>query len=364
MKQDNNAKNYNSLDKEIDKIRKISIRRKKQFSENELNKPVSFWTKKERLIDGIGKEFTIILRTKGCYWALEHAGCSMCGYIQDANIKNVDSQQIINQFNYAFENKIEEILNDTDDYILKIFNSGSFFDNSEISEDVRIYIYKKVAEISKIKEFIVESRIEFIDKKQLKEMLKYLKNTYIEIGIGLETVDDHIRNNYINKNLFFLDFIETLKLCQKMGIGIKAYLLFKPPFLNEQAAIDDCTNSIKTLISYNINSISVNPCNIQKGSLVEYLWYQKRYRPPWFYSLFECFKRSLTKSDLSKIRILCDPSGIGTKRGIHNCLKGECNKNMKQKLKQFILNQNLDELNIADFECNCWRKYQIQKSYI
>ena len=110
MKQDKNVKDYNSLNEEINKIRKSSLSSNKLFSENELNKPVSFWIKKERLIDGIGKELTIILRTKGCYWALEHAGCSMCGYIQDANIKNVGSQQIINQFNFAFENKIEEIL--------------------------------------------------------------------------------------------------------------------------------------------------------------------------------------------------------------------------------------------------------------
>lgn len=288
----------------------------------------------------------------------------MCGYIQDANIDNVDSQQIINQFNYALDNKIEEIENDTNDYVLKIFNSGSFFDDNEVSKEVRSHIYKKVSEISKIKEFTVETRVEFIKKNVLNEMLKSLKNKYIELGIGLETVDDHIRNNYINKNLLFNDFLKVVKLCHEMNIGIKAYLLFKPPFLNEQAAIDDCVNSIKTLINHKINTISINPCNIQKNSLVEYLWFQKRYRPPWFYSLFECFINSLNKEDFKNIRVLCDPSGAGTKRGIHNCLEKECNNNMKNILRNFILNQDLEELNQFDLECVCKKKYEIQRYHI
>ncbi|MFX1452391.1 MAG: archaeosine biosynthesis radical SAM protein RaSEA, partial [Promethearchaeota archaeon] len=281
--------------------------------------------------------------------------------VQDANINEVEPNQIINQFNYALQNKLDEIEIDKDNYIIKIFNSGSFLDKNEVAQDVRSYLYNKIAEIKKIKEVVIESRVEYISSEKLEEIRDSLKNKYIEIGIGLETTDDYIRNNYINKGLLFDEFQSVLQLCKDHDIGVKAYLLFKPPFLNEISAIDDCVDSIKTLINLKVNSISINPLNIQKGSLAEYLWYQKRYRPPWFYSLIKCIKKSITKDDLKNVRVLSDPSGAGTKRGIHNCLKRDCNKKMINILKNFVLNQDLNFLKNSYKECSCKAIYQLQR---
>jgi len=351
----------NIISEKINFLRKKALKKRKNL---DLNKPVAFWIKEDRLINEIGKEFTIILRTKGCNWALsDSGGCSMCGYVQDASIEQVQPEQLINQFDYAFQRKIEEIQNDDSNYIIKLFNSGSFFDDNEVMPSVRIHIYKKINETKKFKELVVESRTEYISAEKLVEMNNHLIDKYIEIGIGLETTDDYIRNNYINKGFLFKQFQDALKLCKENNIGVKAYLLFKPPFLSEQAAIDDCSKSIQTLIQMGVNSISINPVNIQKGSLTENLWYRKRYRSPWYYSLFSCLKRSISQEDLKTTRILSDPSGSGGKRGIHNCLKKECNSNMSSMLQSFVLNQNRDELRHNKNECDCKLQYLLQKDY-
>ncbi|MFX1302334.1 MAG: archaeosine biosynthesis radical SAM protein RaSEA [Promethearchaeota archaeon] len=349
------------------KIKSIKLdaqKNRNKFEEEQLNHPISFWIKRDRLINEIGKEFTIILRTKGCSWALgEAGGCSMCGYYLDANIEDVSATEIINQFDYAFNNRINEIKQDSNNFVLKIFNSGSFLDEIEVPEEVRKYIYGKIAKEEKIKEFVIESRLKYISSEKLEEISEFLDKKYVEIAIGLETVDDYIRNNYINKGVLFKHFKEVLNRCKEHNIGVKVYLLLKPPFLNEQAAIDDCSKSIKTLIGLNVNSISINPLNIQKGTLVEYLWFQNRYRPPWFYSLFKCLKKSITQENLKYVRILSDPSGAGTKRGIHNCLKRECENSAKRTLKDFVLTQNLKELDQNEHECDCRKKYQLQKNF-
>jgi radical SAM enzyme (TIGR01210 family) len=364
-------KKFNDNLQLVDKIKSLrinSINKKHKYTEIQLDKPVSFWIKKDRLLRKIGKEFTIILRTKGCNWALgDYGGCSMCGYVQDSTIEKIDQLHIINQIDYAFQDKIEEIRNDSDDYIIKIFNSGSFFDDDEISEDVREYIFKKIANVPNINEIVIESRVDFITSEKLKSMKDILKDKYVEVAIGLETVNDYIRNKYINKGLSFKDFISVIQLCKKFDIGIRAYLLFKPPFLNEQTAIDDCVNSIQRLVELEVNTISINPVNIQKGSLVEYLYYQKRYRPPWFYSLFKCLIKACKENDnLNSVRIISSPSGAGTKKGIHNCLKRECNEFMSKNLEEFVLTQNINCLirQESDFSCDCLLKYQLQKNFI
>lgn len=364
MKPNKNNKSVKEiLEEEIKVSRKKSLKKKTPYSEDKLNRPVSFWIKEDRLMNGKGKAFIIILRTRGCSWALEHGGCSMCGYIEDANLDNVPPGQLINQFEFALEKNIDQIEADSDDYVLKIFNSGSFFDDLEIPQPVLTHIYEKVKKIKNISELVVESRPEFITNENLVNLNKMLPEKYIEIGIGLESVDDHVRNTYIHKGLPYEDFLHAVKLCHNNNIGVKTYLLFKPPFLNEQAAIDDCINSIKTLIDLNIETISVNPCNVQKGSFAEYLWYQKRYRPPWFYSLFECLRKALGDSDLTT-RILCDPSGAGRKRGIHNCLRGECNEHMIQKLSKFVLHQDLKYLTPSEEdECTCRKRYELERYF-
>ena len=95
----------------IKKIRTTALERQREYrSKYDPNKPVSFWTKQDRLLKEIGKELTIILRTRGCKWALgDSGGCSMCGYIRDANIDDVEPKNIINQFDYALERSLEEI---------------------------------------------------------------------------------------------------------------------------------------------------------------------------------------------------------------------------------------------------------------
>ncbi|MFX1419724.1 MAG: archaeosine biosynthesis radical SAM protein RaSEA [Promethearchaeota archaeon] len=355
--------NNKILVEKITSIKQDALKRKIRYEEEQLNRPISYWIKNERLRDEIGKEFTIILRSKGCSWALsDNGGCSMCGYYLDAVAGNVSTNQLINQFDTVYNDKMNEINQDSYNYVLKIFNSGSFLDDNEISKEVRNYIYKKISNIDKIKEIVVESRIEYITSEKLEEIREFFDKKYFEIAIGLETVDDYIRNNYINKGVLLKDFKLALKKCKEYGIGVKVYLLLKPPFLNEQAAIDDCSNSIRTLINLGVNSLSINPMNIQRGTLVEYLWFQNRYRPPWFYSLFKCLKKSLTQENLESVRVLCDPSGASTKRGIHNCLKKECEIASIETLKSFVLSQNLKDLEQISF-CECKKKYQLQKNF-
>ncbi|MFX1591089.1 MAG: hypothetical protein ACFFCL_00210, partial [Promethearchaeota archaeon] len=199
-----NTNNYifednKSVVEKIHSIKHHALKRQVNYREEQFRQPISYWTKKDRLKDEIGKEFTIILRSKGCSWALgEHGGCSMCGYYLDATTKDVSTTQLISQFDYAFNDKINEINQDSYNYVLKIFNSGSFLDEIEIPKEARTYIFEKISSVEKFKEVVIESRLEYITSEKLEELRSLFKEKYIEIAIGLESVDDYIRNHFIN----------------------------------------------------------------------------------------------------------------------------------------------------------------------
>ncbi|RLF62834.1 MAG: TIGR01210 family radical SAM protein, partial [Thermoplasmata archaeon] len=98
---------------------------KKNFKPRDKGNHVKTWSEKDYL-EGIGvvDAFVIILRTRGCSWAIK-SGCSMCGYFNDSTWRKLSANDILSQFNLAMKNYNGE-------QIVKIFTSGSFLDEKEV----------------------------------------------------------------------------------------------------------------------------------------------------------------------------------------------------------------------------------------
>ncbi|MFW6127809.1 MAG: archaeosine biosynthesis radical SAM protein RaSEA [Halobacteriota archaeon] len=296
-----------------------------------LDKPVAIWTEKERF-EGIGSCLTVILRTIGCHWNK----CLMCGYSQDAD-KRVTAENLQNQFDYAMS-KFE------DDFdIVKIFTSGSFFDEREVPSNVREYIYQKVVD-NGVKKLSVESRPEFVTREKLVD-----QEVVLEVGIGLETSNDFIREHCINKGFTFEDFKKAASLLKEENVLIKVYLLLKPPFLSEKEAINDAINSALHVKEY-ADMVSVNPTNIPSKTYIEVLWKRGMYRPPWLWSMIEVVNRIREEG----MEVKGDPVAGGKERGPHNC--GKCDSEAIRAIRDFSLSQDTEEL--KGLSCDCIHKWK------
>jgi radical SAM enzyme (TIGR01210 family) len=233
-------------------------------------------------------------------------------------------------------------------------------DENEIPVEAQEKIFNMINEFENISEVIIESRPEFVTKKSLNRLTKILeKDKQLEIGIGLESSNDFIRLNNINKGFLFADYVKAVKTAIKEEVRVKSYLLLKPPFLTEQEAIADTYQSVIDAIEAGSRSISINPVNIQKGTFVYDLWQNGLYRSPWFWSVRKVLKdawETIKAKEINHLvdRILCDPSGTGTYRSIHNCYK--CNKQFIKALKEYTVNQKLTSLDTIT--CSCFDLWQ------
>ena len=90
--------------------------------------PVSCWSEKDFLKSEIVDTFVIIFRTRGCSWALK-SGCSMCGYFNDSHWSEMNDDAILSQFETVLSKYSGE-------KFVKIFTSGSFLDDKEITIDL------------------------------------------------------------------------------------------------------------------------------------------------------------------------------------------------------------------------------------
>lgn len=298
-------------------------------------KPVRYWSEKDVLDGRIVDAFVIILRTRGCSWALK-SGCSMCGYFNDSLWEKLSDNDLLKQFDTTMQGYNGE-------KFVKIFTSGSFLDDKEIPQSIQKKILTKLFKTAD--KVSVESRPEYVTDKKLSEIKKIVGTKQFEVGIGLETANDFVREHSINKGFSFNDYKKAAKTLKKHKFECKTYVLIKPPFLTEKESIEDCIKTVETIKPY-ANTISFNPTNVQRNTVVEYLWKRRQFRPAWLWSVIEILKQS---KKITGAHIKCDIAGGGNIRGAHNCKI--CDRKILDAVADFSLSQDTKVFNGLDCDC-------------
>lgn len=287
------------------------------------DRPVSVWKEMDRIRGFPENSVVAILRTKGCSW-YRHTSCTMCGYFNDVN-SEITEENLLKQIDFVSESV-------TGIDVLKVFTSGSFLDPVEISPKVRSYFLDSLK--GKIDTLLVESRTEYINEKNLSDLGQ--SGLKIRIAIGLETSNDDIVRNSINKGSTFSKYVRSVQAARSMGFSIRTYLLMKPPFISEKRAIKDMIRSVEDSGPYS-DDISVNPMNVQRNTLVEYLWKRGMYRPPRLWSLAKVLLET-RKQDRT---VVSYPTGGNQIRGVHNT---ENDRKLLDLIVRSSLNQDFSEL--------------------
>ena len=135
------------------------------------------------------KREIVLLKSRPCIWGK----CSFCDYIEDNDVNQNENKKIN-----------DEVLNNvTGQYgVLEVINSGSFF---ELPDETIDRIHKIIVE-KKIKRLYIEAH--YLYKKKIKALREKFKIEII-VKTGIETFDDEMRNNILNKNVHF-DKIEEI----------------------------------------------------------------------------------------------------------------------------------------------------------
>lgn len=261
----------------------------------------------------------------------------MCGYNYESSA-TVRPEDLQKQFEFAVS-QLGEI-----DF-LKVYTSGSFLDEQEVARVPALSILKHCSDRGI--HLLVESRPEYVTHDSMQWMLN--AHDDMEIALGLESSNDKVLKYSINKGFGLADYQRAATVARAEGAEVRTYVLLKPPFLSEAEAIADSVTTMK-LAAKTSDTLSLNPVNVQKGTIVERLWKNWAYRPPWLWSVLEVLARS---KDLSR-KVVCDPTGGGKQRGAHNC--GECDDIILDSIRSFALTQDPSKLGRPDCDCReVWR---------
>jgi radical SAM enzyme (TIGR01210 family) len=320
-------------------MRGIRSRKNETYDPHE---PTRVWIDEDQTPDGVSQSLTIILNTGGCRWA-RAGGCTMCGYVAESvEGGSVTHDALMNQIDACLAHERENADDPAD--LIKIYTSGSFLDEREVGAESRRAIADTFADRERI---VVESLPDFVDRGKLADFTDHGLAT--DVAVGLETATDRVRHDCVNKYFHFEDFVDATGEADAADAGVKAYLLLKPPFLSEREAVEDMVASVRRCAEY-CHTVSMNPCNVQRYTMVDDLYFQGGYRPPWLWSVAEVLERTVDTDAI----VVSDPVGGGSDRGPHNC--GECDDRVERAIKDFSLRG--DPTVFEQVSCDCEATWQ------
>jgi radical SAM enzyme (TIGR01210 family) len=322
-------------------MREIRARKDETYDPTE---PTRVWIDEDNTPDGVYQSLTIILNTGGCRWA-RAGGCTMCGYVAESvEGGSVAHEDLMTQVEACLDHEAENA--DEESGLVKIYTSGSFLDEREVPAETRQAIAETFGDRERI---VVESLPDFVSEAKVREFTEQGLET--DVAVGLETATDRVRHDCVNKYFDFADFEDACAEAVAGGGGVKAYLLMKPAFLSESEAIADMKSSVRRCGAVEgCHTVSMNPTNVQKFTMVEQLYWKDGYRPPWLWSVAKVLEDTADED----VIVVSDPVGHGSARGPHNC--GDCDDRVQRAIKDFDLRQ--DPSVFEQVSCECERTWE------
>jgi len=225
-------------------------------------RPYSFVAEQERAESGeVVSVATIFLTNRECPWR-----CLMCDLWRNTLTESVSPGAIPAQIDFALASLPPSRQ-------LKLYNSGSFFDPRAIPPEDLPAIAGRVPLFERV---IVECHPALIGDPALR--FRDLINGRLEVAMGLETAHPEVLAR-LNKRMTLDQFARAADFLREHGIALRVFILVKPPFLDEGAALEWARRSLDFAFDCGATVASLIPTRLGNGAL-EALAEQGEFSPP------------------------------------------------------------------------------------
>ena len=167
--------------------------------------------------------------------------------------------------------------------MLSLYNDGSYYAPTELAPEVRHGLEDLVRQHD-VSLFNVETLPSFFDAHAIDKTRERTRAELL-INVGVQSFDAEIRGRCIGSPFTKRHLERTLETAQQASLLLRIYLLFKAPFLNEGEAMQDLQRSLKAGMSSGAAIVSVNPCKVASGTVLEQAYRQGLYRAPHLHSV-------------------------------------------------------------------------------
>ena len=309
-------------------------------------KPYAYLVEPERMASGRVEDVaTIFLTNKECPFR-----CTMCDLWKYTLDERVPLGAIPAQIDHALE-RLPAAKH------IKLYNAGNFFDAQAIPPEDHAAIAERVRHFETV---IVENHPRLTDDRcvrfrdllwgrfptcpstgfELEETRAGWKPTpRLEVALGLETIHPDILPR-LNKRMAVDDFDRAASLLREHDIDVRAFILLKPPGLNERDGIEWAVKSMEHAFAVGVGCCSVIPTRAGNG-FMERLQSSSEFVPPTIRSMEEVLERGI---ELARGRVFLD---LWDAEKFCDCQ--QCGPDRIERLRRMNLSQQIE----PRVECKC-----------
>lgn len=210
---------------------------------------------------------------------------------------------------------------------LKLYNGGSFFDPAAIPPADYRDISRRIAFARHV---IVESHPRLIGRRAL-EFGGLLSGSF-EVAIGLETIHPEVLPR-LNKNFTLTHFAQAAAALRREGIAVRAFVLVKTPFMNEDQGLEWAIKSAAFAFECGANVVSLIPTRAGNGAM-ERLMEAGEFAPPQLSTLEKALAAALRPG---RGRVFADTWNLELFSSCDHCLEARRKRLQAMNLTQEII---------------------------
>jgi radical SAM enzyme (TIGR01210 family) len=232
-------------------------------------RPHAFFVEPERSEDGAVEDTaTLLLVNRECPFR-----CLMCDLWRNTADRRVPDGAIVAQVEYALAR-----LPATPH--IKLYNAGNFFDAQAVPPGD----LPRIADLlATFRTTVVECHPRLIGPRCL-EFRDQLRPA-LRVAMGLETAHPEVLRR-LNKGMSLDDFERAAIYLRRHGVGVRAFLLLRPPYLDEAEGIEWAKRSLRYAFDVGVECCVVIPTRDGNGAM-ERLRAEGQWAPPRLESLEE-----------------------------------------------------------------------------
>jgi len=200
---------------------------------------------------GVVDVATIFLTNRECPFR-----CLMCDLWKNTLETSVAPGQIPAQIRWALE-QLPPARH------LKLYNAGNFFDAQAIPPDD----FAEIARLaSRFERVIVECHPKLVGRRTWE--FQRLLDGRLEVAMGLETAHPEVLAR-LNKRMTLDDFAAATRALREHDVGVRAFILVRPPFLSDDEGLDWARRSLDFAYSVGVECCVLIPTRVGNGAMEE-----------------------------------------------------------------------------------------------
>lgn len=211
--------------------------------------------------------------------------------------------------------------------VIKLYNSGNFFDSRAIPRDDHAEIAAGVRDFKRV---IVENHPRLCSDRCV-EFRDRLSGA-LEVAMGLETVHPEILPR-LNKSMTLDDFSRATAYLLEHAIDVRAFILLRPPLLTESEGVEWALRSIEFAFDQGVECCSVIPTRAGNG-IMEQWQDQGWFTPPSLDSLERVLEAGL---GLRRGRVFVDTWDATQFASCEACRDARIERLKQMNLQQSVL---------------------------